>query len=87
MPSMTLFNAFVLFVCIWWTVLFAVLPWKVKPSDAPLQGTARSAPETPHIGLKFLVTTGISIVSWGVFYGLILWDPFDVKSLMRGSGF
>lgn len=49
---------------IWWTVLFAVLPWGAQPPDEPAQGTAASAPERPRLLLKFAVTTLIAGVIW-----------------------
>ncbi|NDF12948.1 MAG: DUF1467 family protein [Proteobacteria bacterium] len=49
-----------IFTITWWTVLFAVLPWGNAASKKPVKGQASSAPDKPHILLKFAVTTGIS---------------------------
>lgn len=60
------FTAFVLFALIWWTVLFAVLPFGTRPVADPDAETGwRGAPERPLIGRKLLATTIISAVLWG----------------------
>jgi predicted secreted protein len=59
------FTAIVLYVLIWWTVLFAVLPLGTKPSVDPDAATGwRGAPEHPRLGRKLLLTTFISAVVW-----------------------
>ncbi|HYZ62408.1 MAG TPA: DUF1467 family protein [Acetobacteraceae bacterium] len=63
---MSWFTAFVVFVLVWWTVLFAVLPFGTKPEAEPDSVTGwRGAPERPLIGRKLLATTLISLVIWG----------------------
>ena len=59
---------------IWWTVLFAVLPWGAHTPDESDVGRAAGAPAQPRIGLKFLVTTVISAVLWLVFYAIVKSD-------------
>ncbi len=60
------FTAFVLYTLIWWTVLFAVLPFGTRPvADADAATGWRGAPERPLIGRKLLATTVISAVLWG----------------------
>ncbi len=59
------FTAIVLYVLIWWTVLFAVLPLGTKPSAAPDLATGwRGAPEHPRLGRKLLITTCIALLVW-----------------------
>jgi len=61
------FTAFVLYTLIWWTVLFAVLPFGTRPvAEADPATGWRGAPERPWIGRKLLATTVISAVLWGV---------------------
>jgi len=61
------FTAFVLFVLIWWTVLFAVLPFGTRPlPDADAATGWRGAPERPLILRKMVATTVISAVLWAV---------------------
>ena len=59
------FTAFVLYVIIWWTVLFAVLPVGTRPVEQPDEVTGwRGAPARPLIGRKMLATTLISAELW-----------------------
>ena len=47
------FNGFVLFVIIWWTALFAVLPLGTRPVEDPDSLTGwRGAPEHPRLGRR-----------------------------------
>lgn len=66
---------------IWWTVLFAVLPWGAQPPEEPVPGTAASAPENPRLLLKFAVTTVISGVIWLVLDAVIAagWITFSER--------
>jgi predicted secreted protein len=58
-----------LYFIIWWTLLFAVLPFGVH-SQAEMKdivpGSEPGAPARPRLGLKILVNTGISAVLWGI---------------------
>lgn len=85
---MNIVSGFVLFVIIWWTVLFAVLPFGVRTADQPEAGHATSAPVAPMIGRKMLITTAISIVLWAIIAGLIIADlPWlDIRAMALNSG-
>lgn len=76
---MTWFTGVLLFVIIWWTVIFAVLPWGARPSANPLPGHATSAPERPRLLRKALITTAISVVLWGLLYWLITSDLISLR--------
>ena len=65
---MTLMSGIVVYFCLWWVVLYAVLPWGVRTSDTPEKGHAASAPLNPRLGMKFLVTTLIAGVLWAIAY-------------------
>lgn len=57
---MTLINFTFIYFIVWWTVLFCVLPWSVKPSSSRIPGQVASAPQKPHLKIKFLITSLIS---------------------------
>jgi len=59
------FNGIVLYVLIWWTALFAVLPFGTKPmvDPDPVSGW-RGAPERPRLVLKVIATTVLAAVLW-----------------------
>jgi predicted secreted protein len=56
------------YVCIWWVVIFAVLPWGVRTAEPNDEGFDAGAPENPRFGMKVVVTTAITTVLWLVFY-------------------
>jgi predicted secreted protein len=54
----------VAYVIIWWLVIFAVLPFGVRPLDPDDIGHAAGAPANPRMPLKLLVTTLVAGVVW-----------------------
>ena len=65
------FTAVVLYVLIWWTALFAVLPIGTKPvADADSVTGWRGAPEQARIGRKLVWTTIVATVLWLVIFGV-----------------
>ncbi|HET9536070.1 MAG TPA: DUF1467 family protein [Mesorhizobium sp.] len=60
-----------IFFIIWWTVLFAALPFGLKTQDDDgdvTLGTTSSAPRGPHILRAMLRTTVVALLIFGVFY-------------------
>jgi predicted secreted protein len=69
------FTGSVLYVLIWWTVLFAVLPFGTRPvSEADPQTGWRGVPERPHMMGKVIATTLVAGVVWAGAYALISSD-------------
>ena len=64
-------KGFLIYVIIWFVILFTVLPIGVKVSKKTIKGNAPSAPETPLIVKKFIITSFISFIIWIVVYLLI----------------
>jgi predicted secreted protein len=61
-----------MYIIIWWTLLFAVLPFGTKPvADADEKTGWRGAPERPRIVLKMLITTVLSALLWVACYVVI----------------
>lgn len=57
--------AVAVFVTIWFTVLFAILPLKIQSqaeSGTVVRGTDPGAPTAPRLGLKAILTTIVSVV-------------------------
>lgn len=62
----------VLYVLIWWTVLFAVLPVGVKASPEADEHTGwRGAPSRPQVGRRVAATTVLAALLWLACYGVI----------------
>lgn len=69
---MTWFTGIVVYVLVWWTVLFAVLPFWTRPVTDPEERTHfRGAPERPLLLRKVLVTTGVSGLIWLAIWAVI----------------
>jgi len=58
------------YLVIWWTVLFAVLPLGVRKLKNPGKGEERGAPERPDLVRKAIITSIVAAVLWIAFYFL-----------------
>jgi len=77
---MNWFTGVVLFVIIWWTTLFAVLPIGTKPVARPDDKSGwRGAPEQPKILRKVIVTTLVACLLWIGSYSLIQSDLISFR--------
>ncbi len=82
---MNWFTAAILYVLIWWTVLFAVLPFGTQPVAEADDATGwRGAPARPMMGRKLLATTAVSAVLWTI--GMVVihssWLSFRTPSVL-----
>ena len=62
---MSLTTSLAIYFIVWWTVLFAVLPWGVRSqveSGDVVPGTDPGAPAIPKLGNKMLWTTIIATI-------------------------
>ncbi|HET7448355.1 MAG TPA: DUF1467 family protein [Methyloceanibacter sp.] len=73
---MTLAFAIAIYVVIWWTVLFAMLPIGVRTSEEAGEkaspGTAESAPHLPNLLPKMVATTVVSSIVFAALYVIIV---------------
>jgi len=63
-----------LYFIIWWTTLFAVLPFGVRTQDEGgevVPGTPGSAPVLPRLGRVFLINTAVSSVVFAIVWAII----------------
>jgi predicted secreted protein len=68
---MSLTTAVAIYFIIWWTVLFAVLPWGVhsqEESGTVAPGTDPGAPALHRIGRKLVWTTAAATVVFAICY-------------------
>lgn len=94
---MSLTTYFAIYFIVWWTVIFAVLPFGIRSQheDGEVQdGTEPGAPLRPRLLAKALVTTVVAAVivgtfAWAVEGGHLRLDmfpvPFDVDKAV-GAG-
>lgn len=72
---MNWFTGVVVFVIIWWTALFAVLPIGTRPVQHADESSGwRGAPERPRLLMKVIVTTIVATALWTGAYALIKSD-------------
>ena len=74
-------TATVVFIIIWWIMLFMVLPWGVSRTENPEAGHDPGAPARPMLVRKLLITTGITIVLFGILYGVIDAEILSLQDL------
>jgi predicted secreted protein len=73
---MKLASAIAIYFVIWWTVLFAVLPFGIRNShetgEVVQEGNEAGAPVAHGLLRKFLITTVIAAVVFAVLYTAIV---------------
>jgi len=67
------------YLVIWWTVLFTVLPLGVQRVKDPGRGQDHGAPEAPQLLRKAIITSLVAAVLWIAFYYLHQSDLFDFR--------
>jgi predicted secreted protein len=78
--------AIAIYLVIWWTVLFAILPIGVRTQEEDgnvVPGTPESAPTTTRLLRVAVLTTLVSAFVFGAFWAAI---RYDVLSLQRWLG-
>ena len=69
-----------IYFVIWWTVLFAVLPFGVRNASEAGEnveaGNDAGAPMAPHWGKKILATSVIALVLFGLVYAQVVHHVF-----------
>jgi predicted secreted protein len=73
------------YLVIWWTILFAVLPLGVRRVEKPGPGQDRGAPEKPQLLRKAVITSIVAAAIWIVFYILHQADVFSFRRLVEGG--
>ena len=67
------------YLVIWWTILFAVLPFGVRRAENPGRGQDPGAPEKPQLLRKAIITSLVAAVLWLGFYFLHQADVFSFR--------
>jgi predicted secreted protein len=77
--------AIAIYVVLWWTVLFAVLPIGVRTQGedgSVVPGTPESAPTTPRLVRVALLTTLISTLLFGAAWAGVKYGLIDLVTLL-----
>ena len=80
---MTIFTGIIVYLLVFWSLLFMILPWGNHASESPEAGMAGSAPANPRIKQKFLITFVLSWVIWGIIALLIHIEVIDFYEISR----
>jgi len=78
---MSITLAIAIYVVIWWTVLFAILPIGVRTQGedgAVVPGTPESAPTRPRLVRVVVMTTLVSTLTFGVAWGAVWYGFVDL---------
>ena len=71
------------YLVIWWTILFAVLPLGVRRVENPGRGQDLGAPERPQLLRKAIITSLVAAVLWLGFYFLHQADVFSFRRWLQ----
>jgi predicted secreted protein len=85
---MSLTLGIAIYVIIWWTVLFAVLPIGVRTQGedgAIVPGTPESAPTAPRLLRVVLLTTLISALLFAGAWAAVKYGLVDLATLLGGE--
>ncbi|MBI4031437.1 MAG: DUF1467 family protein [Proteobacteria bacterium] len=75
------FTGIIAYLLIWWTALFAVLPWGNRMAENLVPGQVHSAPDIPNLKKKFLITTVVAAMLWVFLFILIKADIIDFRQI------
>ena len=81
---MSLATAIAIYFIIWWTVLFAVLPWGVRSqeeSGAVAKGTDPGAPAIPRLGRKLIWTSIVAALVFALWYVAYVYQLIAIDDL------
>ena len=77
-------SAVAIYFVIWWTILFAVLPWGSRSQaehGAIVPGTEPAAPRTPRLVVKALATSVLAALLFALFYWVRFHSGIDLAAL------
>lgn len=83
---MSWISVLALYFIVWWTLLFAVLPFSLRTQDDEgdtVLGTVASAPRGAHLARAALRTTIVSFVVVGAFYFVTHFMGFTLNDLPK----
>jgi predicted secreted protein len=69
------------YLVIWWTILFAVLPLGVRRVENPGPGQDPGAPERPQLLRKAMITSIVAALLWLGFFALNQMELFSFRGL------
>lgn len=80
---MSIFTGIIVYLLVFWTVLFAILPWGNRAPERPEGGAMGGAPINPRIKKKFIITFLVSTLIWAIIATLIHMEVIDFYEMSR----
>ena len=83
---MSLTLSLAVYFVIWWTVLFAVLPFGVRTQHEAgdvVPGSVESAPVAPRLLRTALITTVLSAIVFAIVWAAIRWQWLPLDTMTR----
>lgn len=68
---MSIVTGLAVYFLIWWTALFVVLPFGVRPAEKTDAAMAGGAPDRPDLKKKIMITSILSAAVWLVLYAIL----------------
>lgn len=82
---MGVMTGFAIYLTIWWTVLFVVLPLGVvthaEAGIDPKGGADPGSPVNPNLKRKFFTTTWIACIVWAIVWAIIHFHLINLSDL------
>ena len=80
-------GSIIVYVMIWWIIFFSVLPVGIQSNKEVFKervgGEDPGAPKNPKIGKKFLITTIITTIIFGVIYYLVNINLLNLREFLK----
>ena len=74
----------IIFIIIWWTVFFAILPIDVNRAKIiKIEGEDPGSPENPKMLKKFLYCTGITTFIFTIIFLLIKFEYLNLRNIIN----
>ena len=80
-------GSIIVYVMIWWIIFFSVLPFGIRSNKEVFKdkigGMDPGAPKNPEIAKKFLITTLITTIIFGVIYYLVKINLLNLREFLQ----
>jgi len=74
----------VIYIIIWWIVFFAILPIDViRAKTVNIDGEDPGSPENPKILKKFIYSTVITTIIFGIIFLLIKFEYLNLRNIIN----
>jgi predicted secreted protein len=80
---MSVFTGIIVYLLLYWTALFAILPWGNQAADVPEEGHMGGAPINPRIKQKFLITGIVAAILWVIVFAAVHYGIIDFRGIAR----